>query len=440
MVARRVVRGAQAMWLVGVLVVAGCELTPVEIPGGERLVVVVAVMRPDVPYQYVIVEQTLDGVAEARDSMEFPVPPHGPDYPITGATVAVTNLDLASDPCGSPVTFERDPYDSTAIGRPGLYWAPAGCPTMRPGDRLALRVEVPTGEVVTGVTRVPGMREAYLARGADSVRLGGGDSVLTFNRDRDTLRFGVDAVVGRLLQLDVRRWGDLTDYGTKVQADTTAFTLAGDAVNVFVSGRGNDVFRGGRSYVLTLTLSDTNYFDFSRSANNEFTGRGYLNRLTGGLGVFGSAVAVTSRVWVVADFDDPREGVFDIRGTIPANSGPVTIDLQLSLYLSRPEEQTEVSALLEGDWFTWGTPTNPALPDLPPLDPKRVVGKSVDGSYVAERLYLVIPDTLADGNVTLTTLDAFATAGDSFPVLISDSIITQAVPIHTLIAVRRREP
>lgn len=440
MVTRRRVRGACLTLGLGVLAFGACELDETVAAGGEPMVVVSAIMRPDLPGQHVIVERTFTGGVDVPDSGDIPIPPRAPRIPIEFALVTVTNLDLPGDTCGQPVEFSATPYDTETVAMPGIYWSSPGCPTMRPGDRLRLRVETQEGELVTGTTRVPGMREAYLAVGGDSVVLGGGDSVLSFNRDRDTLRFGVDAIVGRLLQLDVRRHGYLSDYGTKVHVDTTRFTLAGDAVNAFVSGRGNDVFLGGRSYVLTLALSDTNYFNFSRSWNNPFTGRGFINRLEGGIGVFGSAVAATSRVWVVADMDDPREGLFRVAGAITAivdgDTMGVDIDADLRVYLHRPGATGEVSAFLEGQWFRPG----PGTFGAPPWVPRSVAGKSVDGTVLGQRLRFAISDTLPASSVWYAIIDGVFTEGDSISLVVAESTLVGAYPVGSVVAVRQPTP
>lgn len=427
-------RPARGIAWLAALSLAGCVLDDVTVPAGEPIVVVSAVMRPDLPYQYVIVEQTLSGTVERPDSSGFPVPPHSPRVPVVNAAVTVENLDLPGDPCGSPVPFRDTPYAPHTSAAPGLYWAAVGCPTMRPGDRLQLRVETADGEIVTGITRLPGMRSASVGRGADSVLLGSGDSVMTFNRDSDTLRFGVDAIQGRLLQLNVRRDGYLSDFGTTVQVDTTVFLLAGSAIDVFVAGTGTDVFWGGRSYVVTLTLSDTNFFDFTRSANNELTGRGFINHVTGGIGLFGSAVAATSRVWVVADADDPREGRYHLSGMV----GTVDIDADLRMYLHRQAQDGGVSAFLEGDWFT----PNPRAGEMgqPEWLPKRVAGKSVDGEFVTEQLHLVVSDTVPGGAVSYRTLSGLFSDADSIPVVVADSGLIGASAIDTVLAVRQRAP
>jgi hypothetical protein len=175
-------------------------------------------------------------------------------------------------------------------------------------------------------------------------------TVTTFNRDTDTVRVVVDGQAARMLQIEVRRNGDLTDFGTKIYADTTAVGIPGDVINSFVIGDEDDVFRAGREYAFTVALTDSNYFDFARSENNPFTGRGFINRLSGGIGIFGSLVASTTFLRAVGQVEDPREGMYRLQGVF---NDEVTVDLLWELYLARPVDSTEFSAFVEGPWM-WG--------------------------------------------------------------------------------------
>ena len=396
------------------VVVSGCDLNEVVVPGGEPIVVVHGIVRPDLPEQFfgrqfIVVERSFTGAVnpvydpetgETRfhDDDSLTIPYGGfPSTPLEGATVWVANLDFPDDPCGNTVPFQNDPGMPMLFTRPGVYWSPPSCPTLRPGDRLALRVETPEGQVVTGVTRIPGMEAAFLTVAGETVTFGT-DHVTTFNRDRDTLRVRVQAYAGRLLQFEVRRNGDLTDFGTKIYADTTAFALPANVVNTFVLGDEDDVFRAGRSYVVTLALTDSNYFDFARSENNRFTGRGFINRLEGGIGVFGSLVASSTMMRAVGDVDDPREGVYRMQGVF---TDAVNVDLTWELYLARPTDSTEFSAFVEGRWLY------------------RDIQTSADGWFVGNEFTAVITDTVGMF-VRSDTLRGVRRAGAPWEVVVLD--------------------
>jgi hypothetical protein len=361
-----VVRSTTLPSLVAFIALVGCDLSEVEIPNGEPVVVVQGVMRPDLPdqfdgRQFIVVERSFTGevgpvidpeTGDARfheaDSITIPYGGY-PSTPIEDAAVWLRNVDFPEDSCGTNVQFVPNPTSHKVSEKPGLYWGPEGCPTMRPGDVLELRVESSEGEVVTGVTRVPGMNGAQLRVAGDSIPFDTA-TVTAFNRDTDTVRVVVDGVAARMLQVEVRRNGDLTDFGTKIYADTTAVGIPGDVINSFVIGDEDDVFRAGREYAFTVALTDSNYFDFARSENNQFTGRGFINRLSGGIGIFGSLVASTTFLRAVGQVEDPREGVYRLQGVF---NDEVTVDLLWELYLARPVDSTEFSAFVEGPWM-WG--------------------------------------------------------------------------------------
>lgn len=348
------------------MVLVACDLNEVEIPNGDPVVVVQGVMRPDLPAQFdgrqfIVVERSFTGEVapeidpetgdakfHSADSITIPYGGY-PATPMEGALVWVGNGDLPGDSCGANMQFVPDPPTDEVSKKPGLYWGPEGCPTMRPGDVLELRVESPEGDVVTGTTRVPGMNSAFLRVAGASVPFDTA-TVTTFNRDTDTVRVEVDGEAARMLQVEVRRNGDLTDFGTKIYADTTALGIPGNVINSFVIGDEDDVFRAGREYVFTVALTDSNYFDFARSENSQFTGHGFINRLSGGIGIFGSLVASTTFLRAEGKVDDPREGVYRLQGVFEDD---VEVDVLWELYLARQVDSTEFSAFVEGPWL-WG--------------------------------------------------------------------------------------
>lgn len=411
----------------GALLVAGCELKEVELPAGDPVVIVHAVMRPDLDQQFVVVERSFTGAVDPGKFEIGPIPGNSPRTPVAGAAVWVTNLDLPSDPCGNPVPFLEQPSGmADFLVRAGVYLSPTSCPTMRPGDRLELRVQTPELEVVSGMARVPGLNTAFLAVGNDSAEFGIGDTTM-FNRDQDVLRVRVEASAGRLLQLQVRRPGDLSKLrATKIFADTTAMTLRGDAIDVFVRGEGEDVFRAGRHYELTVAITDTNYFDFARSRNSSLTGRGFINHLLGGVGVFGSLVATSTLVTVVGDLDDPREGVYRLTGQLLG----IDVDVTLTVYLARSIEDSEFSAFLDGQWLAQQEVGEGAVQ----WAPLALSMESVDGRFDRDRLLVVVQDTMAD-EVQILTLRGVRKPDAPFTVAVADSTPFGAALMGSLTAV-----
>ena len=65
-----------------------------------------------------------------------------------------------------------------------------------------------------------------------------------------------------------------------------------------------------------MAALDTNYFDFTRSITNPLTGRGFINHLSGGIGVFGSIAPVTYELRVTAPQTDAREGIYRFTGNV----------------------------------------------------------------------------------------------------------------------------
>jgi hypothetical protein len=312
-------------------------------------------MRPEEQWQWVLVEQTLTG-SEEEDSIGGRIPGNPPQLPVTDATVSVTNLGMPTDPCGM-VFFTERPADPRLETSDGLYWGPQGCPTMRTGDTLLLTVETVQGEIVTGTTEVPGAEAMLLSVAGETITVPG--PTVTMNRDSDTLVAEVVVSAGRAIQLEV---GSPDSLGVLTRpfamfVDSTAITLPGDLPNFLLGILGEEdttsvddiepIFSAGRYYNATVALFDDRYFDYARSGNVPLSGRGFINNLTGGMGVFASMVAATNRLKVVGDVDDQREGIYRMAGEVAGTS----VDADLEIYVAAAgEDSTSLSAFVQGDW------------------------------------------------------------------------------------------
>jgi hypothetical protein len=294
-----------------------CQLTEVTVPLGEPQVVVHAILDPGQSDQFVIVERSINGeVSSGFRSDE--IPPDGPERGIADARVVLEYP--AGTNCGPRAdTLVADP------ARPGLYGVTMRC-APAPGDAVGLRVVTPDGVTVTGTTTIPGAG-AVQATVRDSV-VGG---IVSLNQDRDTLRLLVEAMRARGMLVEVRESDTAAsdDLAFYTITDGAALTLAADLVNPFEEDEGEMVFRAGFVYRLIVALADTNYYDFVRSFSDPFTGRGFINHLSGGIGVFGSAATREFRLSITSDLDDPREGRYVVNGRVGARDVALSLDLYL---------------------------------------------------------------------------------------------------------------
>ncbi len=287
-----------------------CELTEVTVAPGQRVVVVQSVISRTQPSQIAVVEYSETGdVPPGRGSKT--IPPGTPRIPISGASVTIKHRGGGA--CAGVVDTLPE------VPATGLYWGSVCLP--QPSEQLALRVETPAGELVTGSTTVPGASARKVSWRAETP--------FAFDRERDTVRIGVTAVSGRALQVEARNEGDFSDLAFFAFTDTLGMSIPGNLVNPFEGDSGETLFRAGRDYRLAVALTDTNYYDFLRSGSDPLTGRGFINHLTGGMGVFGSVETEVYFLHVVAPIDDPREGVYRLAGAIDT----LNVDATLELYL-----------------------------------------------------------------------------------------------------------
>lgn len=342
-------------------------------PGAERTVVH-AVLNPASAEQFVLVERTLSGrVAVSDDSLRRAADPiaSGGGVPVNGARVVVTDAQgvtaVATEtrvvPAGAAVARGTGVYRFDNLALPAsVFGQPRRGVRVVPGAQVALRVETPEGAVVTGVTRVPGVAATEFAPRARAV---------TMLRDVDTLRLRWDEVPGARAYL-VRAE---TPYGAFfLFSDSAAVQLTGELRNLFAD-RLPRVFQAGFTQWVTIAAVDTNFFDYYRSGNSPFTGSGLINRLSGGIGVFGAyvpmlAVAVTVRA-------NPRDP-FDARYFAPGPQGREQLRLWVD---ARSGSLAEITG-------AYRLPTDEQYGVLGTLDGTRLRLRAVDAgdARVANRL------------------------------------------------------
>ncbi|CAN5848699.1 hypothetical protein BH11GEM1_BH11GEM1_24260 [soil metagenome] len=284
-------------------------------------VVVHAVLDPGASQQEVLVERTLSGAVRISDSVRFdaldPINTGG-GVPVVRAQVSITGPDGVFS--GAEIVYSDHPVTYGA-GRYILKTNTAGS-RIRPGARYALSVRTPEGAVVTGTTVVPNAIPFSLAIGAP---------LLAFNRDRDTLAISWNAVPL------ARSYGVRTEspFGPNyIYTNETQVRFAGDIRNVFASDL-QRLFIPGFRQTYTVFAIDTNYFDYYRSRNDPFTGSGIINRLQGGIGLFGASVVIAARTLDVTQkpVDPSLEGDYEV-AQAPAMTKPY-VDV-LRLYVETP--------------------------------------------------------------------------------------------------------
>lgn len=295
-------------WLPAVFVVlaalGGCVFDRITLPLADDRVVVHGVLNPGVTDQVVLVERALAGQGSAvrvpYDSIDPIVSDGG--TPLRNARVVVRNS--RGD---SVVLREERSYRTDGKGA-GVYRfantdgvAPSEAPVpyfvVVPGERYQLRVTTSDGVVVTGATTVP----SAAGRTAPTVPR-------QFYRDRDSLFVGWQPVANSA-RFEVRIESVSGPFVAFV--DSLEYLVAGSLTHPTRAGRPR-VFWPGVRQLVTVSAVDANYHDYYRSGSDDFSTRGLITRLTGGVGVFGSVSRVRERILdVTADDASAPAGRWD---------------------------------------------------------------------------------------------------------------------------------
>ena len=309
------------------LAATACEIEKVDIPRPEQQVALHGVLSASAFSQVVLLERTRNG------SVSVFAPPFdledalGSDDGIaeSGATVTLTT------PSGATLIAREDNRELFNTGQGVYRFSLPGSALERAGT---YRVSVRTvkGEQLSAETVVPGGVAAVVAESR------------TFDRVSDVLLLEWPASPGaRSYFVRVE-----TPFGPRAFfTDDTRVRLSGDLRNTDADGLPR-VFVPGFPQAVTVSAVDSNYYDWYRSHNDVLSGTGLLNRVQGGLGVFGSLVRLRLLdLSVVAPQPEPIAGSFRFAGT--AAEASTTPYLALELYVESAASRSDQPDALSGN-------------------------------------------------------------------------------------------
>ena len=305
--------------------VSGCEIETVAIPRTDARIAVHAVLSATAFEQVLLLERTRTGSVSVMAPPFELENPFGNDDGIaeTGATVRLTL------PNGQVLAGRED---QTPGGSPrGIYRIPLRGDLLERNGAYLLSVVTTSGDRLTAESSVPGGIAAAVAEQR------------VFDRAGDAFVAEWPASPGArsyLVRIE-------TPFGPRAFfTDSTHVRLTGDLRNVDVSSLPH-VFFPGFPQIVTVSAVDSNFYDWYRTRNDPLSGTGLINRVHGGLGVFGSIVRLRfANLEVIAPQRDLVEGNFRFVGTPEEQQS--TPYLSLALYVESRTARADQDDALSG--------------------------------------------------------------------------------------------
>ena len=277
-----------------------------------------SVLSASAPTQVVLLERTRNGsVALVLPPFDL-ADPIGSDEGIAerGALVSLTT------PSGETLSAHEDQSG-------GIYRFSLPGSALARGGKYSLFVLTTKGEALRAETSVPAGTVADVA------------IERVFNRASDTVVIDWPAASGaRSYFVRIE-----TPFGPRsFFTSDTWVRLSGDLRNIEVAGLPR-VFVPGFPQAVTVSAVDSNYYDWYRTHNDALSGRGLVNRVDGGLGVFGAIVRLRFEEFrVIAPQTEPEAGTFRFTGSEAEVAA--TRFLSLDLYVeSRAARDDQADAL-----------------------------------------------------------------------------------------------
>ena len=302
-----------------------CEIEKAAIPETPYQLALHGVLSPSAPSQVVLLERTRHGAVEVF-APSFELYPMAGDDGIAerGASMTLTAPD-------GTVYFGAEDRVTRGDGLgEGIYRFQLPGSALERGGTYRLTVRSATGEELSAEATVPEGEAAMTAEKR------------TFDRARDTVVVEWPASPGaRSYWVRIE-----TPYGPRTFfTDSTRVRLTGELRNVDDDAL-NRVFIPGFQQALTVSAVDSNFYDWYRSANDVFSGAGLIDRVEGGLGVFGGLVRLRfTDFHVVAPQAEPFTGTFELVGTQETfETAPfLGMDLYLESRAARGDQADAVS-------------------------------------------------------------------------------------------------
>jgi hypothetical protein len=317
-------RAIAALLLISALL-GGCEIEKATIAQTKPRIALHAVLSATAPAQVLLLERTRSGAVTV---IAPPFELEDPFGPGTGIAEAGATALLAM-PNGTVLVGREDPTPGGAGS--GIYRFALPGSLLERNASYRLLVTTSAGEVLTAETVVPGGTAEASAEQRD------------FDRSAEQLDLEWPAAPGArsyLVRVE-------TPFGPRsFFTMATSVRLTGDLRNPDITSIPH-VFIPGFPQAVTVSAVDSNFYDWYRTHNDEISGTGLINRVHGGLGVFGSLVRLRlENLRVVGPQADRESGTFGLIGT-PAEQS-VAPYLTLELYVESRAARADQDDALSG--------------------------------------------------------------------------------------------
>ena len=313
--------------------IVGCELGETTAPPGESHLLLHGILHAHTSQfaiQEFLLERTWDGVNYVWQAG----PPYSPSEPIYtgGGTPEVRAVVELTTPTGEVVRAREPNATDVSPCCAGMYQFFLQRSSLVAGGLYQLRIQTTDGEVLTAKATMPAVPPVRSL--PDEV----------FDRTSDTLRISWEPVAyAAAYELVIEN----AYSNFRIFTESTTVRLTGLLRNVDAEGFPS-AFLPGFNQRISVIAVDTNYYDYYRSRNGA-RGRGLVNRITGGYGVFGASVPLLQQsLRVTAPFTRPAEGQYRYYGTVADSL--ITVITRLTLHVESPSSKPDAVEGLSGTY------------------------------------------------------------------------------------------